>query len=83
MTFQQLFSARMLLMRVQRHISQAGLVGWDHMIPVFRDASYDEGFFIVEGLLVELEREFDQKRKRCDRRKQRSLDRRADRQVLA
>jgi hypothetical protein len=82
-TFEQIFSGRMTLMRVQRHISQAGLIGWDHSIPAFRDAAYDEAFFTVERLLVELEREFESRKKRCDRRKQRNLDRRADRQVMA
>jgi hypothetical protein len=67
--------------RVQRHISQAGLIGWDHMIPTFRNAAYDEAFYTVDRLLVELEREFEEKKKRCDQRKRRTLDRRADRQV--
>jgi hypothetical protein len=81
--FEQLFSGRMLLMRVQRHICQAGLVGFDHMIPVFRTPAFDEAFWTVERLLVELEREFETKKKLCDRDKQRRLDRRADRQVSA
>jgi hypothetical protein len=84
MTFEQIFGGRMLLMRVQRHISQAE---WDGHSPgtnpQFKTDAGEEAFFIVEALLVDLEREFDEKKKRCDRNKQRRLDRRADRQVSA
>jgi hypothetical protein len=84
MTFEQLFSGRMLLMRVQRHISQAE---WDGrspgLNPRFKTPAGEKAFFTVERLLVELECEFDAKKKLCDRTKQRRLDRRADRQVRA
>jgi hypothetical protein len=87
MTFEQLFSGRMLLMRVQRHISQ---VEWDgrcspstRLNPHFKTPAGEEAFFIVERLLVLLEGEFDEKKKRCNRIKQRRLDQRADRQVRA
>jgi hypothetical protein len=84
MTFEQLFSGRMLLMRVQRHISQAE---WDGrspgLNPRFKTLAGEEAFFTVERLLVELEREFEKKKKRCNQIKQRRLDRRADRQVRA
>jgi hypothetical protein len=83
-TFEQIFTGRLLLMRVQRHISQAE---WDGkspgLNPHFKTLAGEKAFFAVERLLVELEREFDEKKKRCDRSKQRRLDRRADRQVRA
>lgn len=81
MTFEQFFSGRMLLMRAQRHICQAGLTGWDHMIPVFNDSDRCAAFYIVERLLIELESEFEAKKNRCDQRKRRALERKADRQV--
>lgn len=83
LTFEQLFSGRMLLMRAQRHISQAE---WDGkstgLAPKFKTPAGDRAFFVVEALLVALEHEFEQKKARCDRRKQRRLERQADRQVL-
>lgn len=83
MTFEQIFAGRLTLMRAQRHICQAYLLGFDHMIPIFRAPEGDAAFWIVENRLVELEREFAEKRSRQKARKRRSLDRRADRQVSA
>jgi hypothetical protein len=89
MTFEQLFSGRLLLMRAQRHICQAGIARYatnkigtyNWLTPEFRTAADEQAYFTAERLLMELELEFDEKKKRCDRRKQQRLDRRADRQV--
>jgi hypothetical protein len=84
MTFEKIFSGRMMLMRVQRHISQAE---WDGkssgLNPRFKTRSGEEAFFIVERLLIDLEKEFDRKAIVCHRRKRQSVERRADRQVTA
>lgn len=78
MTFEQIFTGRILLMRAQRHIAQEFAT-----VRGFRTPAGEEAFFIVERCLVDLEREFDAKKKLSDRNKKRSLDRRADRQVSA
>lgn len=86
MTFEQLFRARMLLMSAQRHIAQEFISypnGESGPKYRFRTQGGAHAFLIVERLLCELEREFESKKNRCDRRKRQSLDRRADRQVLA
>jgi len=73
---------RQLLMRVQRHISQAE---WDGRSPgtnpQFKTDAGEEAFFTVERLLIELESEFDAKVKTVKAKKRRALHRRADRQV--
>lgn len=86
MTFEQMFSGRMLLMRAQRHISQT-----HSAFPCGDSASWlipgnagMHAYQIVEQALQQLEREFDAKRARCKRRgRSASLARRADRQVTA
>ena len=82
MTFEQIFAGRMLLMRVQRHISQAE---WDGRSPgtnpQFKTYAGEEAFFTVERLLVELESEFDAKAKTVKAKKRKALHRRADSQV--
>jgi len=68
MTFGQIFSGRMLLMRAQRHIVQAGVLRLEQdkfLFPIFRGPAEQQAFLLVERLLVELEREFDENRKRC------------------
>jgi hypothetical protein len=83
MTFEQLFSGRMLLMRAQRHISQAE---WDGksggLNPQFKTLAGESAFFTIERLLVELESEFDAKAKTASAKKRKALHRRADRQVV-
>jgi hypothetical protein len=81
LSFEQIFSGHMLLVRARRHICQAWLIGFDHFIPAFRAPEGDEAFRIIERKLIELETEFDAKKKACDRAKRLRLDRRADRQV--
>ena len=86
-TFEQIFSGRMLLMRAQRHIAQAGISRYGlrdsgSRLVEFRSPADEGAFFIVESLLCQLEREFDQKKKRCDRRRRRQLDTRAKRQAV-
>lgn len=82
MSFEEIFTGRLLLMRAQRHISQSA---WDGkspgLNPRFKTLAGEQAFFTVERLLVELENEFTQKKRKCDRRKRRALERRADRQV--
>lgn len=85
MTFEQIFSGRMLLMRAQRHIAQSGvkryaLIG-NWLTPEFVDAAAEEAFFIVERQLVDLEKLFESKKQRCDAKRRRSLTRRVDAQV--
>lgn len=87
MTFEQIFTGRLILMRAQRHVCQGNRyrLGKNHglFFPIFEDKAADEAFLIVEWRLIELEREFEQKRNRAHRSKRQSLDRRADRQVEA
>lgn len=81
MTFDQIFSGRLLLCRATRHVMQAHFVGFDHSIPVFRTPEGDAAFWLIESKLRDLENEFEAKKKRCARRKQLRLYRRADAQV--
>ena len=74
MTYDQLFSGRMLLMKAQRHIAQASLVtearqgsasSVNYGIPwpaaKFTTPAMCDAFYIVERLLCALEKEFDTK----------------------
>jgi len=83
MTFEAIFAGRMTLMRAQRHIAQAHLVQVVPFpeIPRFTSPAGEQAFWIVERLLCALESEFDGKKQRLDKRRQRNLDRRANRQV--
>lgn len=83
MTFEQIFSGRMVLMRAQRHIAQ-GAVRYEtgtYLTPIFRAEPDERAFFLVERLLQDLEREFEEKRKRTRKHKRAELAERADRQV--
>lgn len=82
MTFEQIFAGRMLLMRIQRHISQAAWTGESvGLIPLFKTQGGKDAYWIVERLLVDLETEFAGKRDRQPKQVRRKLDRRADQQV--
>lgn len=86
MTFEQIFSGRMLLMRAQRHVAQSGIetyIQGSWLQPVFRSAADRAAFCLIEKRLQELEREFDEKAARKDHRKRQLLRRRIDRQVTA
>lgn len=89
MTYEQIFAGRMILMRAQRHIAQASRYYGKNIagsrngaVFAFRSHSRQQAFFIVESLLVELEGEFDEKRKHCQTAKSKRLAARADRQVI-
>ena len=49
--------------------------------PQCKTKAGEEAFFTVERLLVELENEFTEKKNKCDAKKRRALDRKADWQV--
>lgn len=87
MTFDQIFAGRMILIGAQKHLAQEFVYYPDGETTLlgakFRTPAGERAFFTVESLLVELEREFDAKKKRCHRKTRRVLDRRADRQVIA
>lgn len=84
MTFEQIFSGRLVLMSAQRHVAQAGIVyePGQALIDSFVVDAYQKAFWILERKLCELEREFDDKLKRTrSATRRRQLDRRAQRQV--
>jgi hypothetical protein len=64
MTFEQLFRGRLALMRAQRHLNNRAVIfvpGATYRNPTSSDY---QAYFILERLLVDLEREFETKRKR-------------------
>ena len=87
MTFDQLFSGRMLLMRAQRHVAQSGVRRYrvidDWLTPEFVDTAAEQAFFIIEFRLVELEKLFEAKKSRRDAKSRRHLTRRMDAQVTS
>jgi hypothetical protein len=72
-TFEQIFSGRMVLIQAQKHIAQSSIhyrsegTDWFPVLPMFATKAAEEAYFIVEHALCELEREFEAKRSRRKR----------------
>jgi len=64
MTFDQIFRGRLLLIQAQRHLNNRALVFVPGVSWRNPGSSDYEAYFILERCLVELETEFDSKKRR-------------------